>query len=290
MKRGFVSTIIFGLMIIITGYILLQKYDAKESITFFPIDPSIKYKSSYSTLTLNERKKLGEFSLQWRVGSTLDRDAYLRQDISFLYVNGRLKGKMGEWEENTDQLVQESEISGKESSRFETITFHHSEIHTNNEDGIFSAQNISTDKLYIIDSSFSPLQSFRIPVSKEEQEWKEILDQITNQQLDYSWSKSLQALSLNKQDYFIFPLTDINRFQDKSIPGLTEIETKELVGNLWEGLYKNYFLGIKKRDGTVTEPIDSTIPLIMISNDQSHLLVLIETSSGDSILLRQNLL
>ncbi|MFJ5758012.1 hypothetical protein ACIQAA_02440 [Neobacillus sp. NPDC093182] len=50
---------------------------------------------------------------------------------------------------------------------------------------------------------------------------------------------------------------------------------------------KNYILGIKKADGTSEDPIGSTLPLILIATDKTHLLVLTETASGEPILLRQ---
>ncbi|PLR76950.1 hypothetical protein CU633_12830 [Bacillus sp. V3-13] len=67
------------------------------------------------------------------------------------------------------------------------------------------------------------------------------------------------------------------------------VRTNEIPGHLWEGLYKNYFLGIQKKDGTIIDPIDSSMPLILLAKDQSHLLVAFETADREPVILRQRI-
>jgi hypothetical protein len=292
-KIHFFLLISIAIAIAVSVMVVKNQAEVEESITFFPIDPSVTYKKVDTNLSLLDHSKREDYDVKWRVSSALDRDAYLRQDLAFLYANGRLKGMMGEWEQNTEQVVQEEIINMKESSHFEAISFHHAEIHYDGEvDGsekIYSAQSLSADELYVIDSSFSPLHSFREAHSKEEKEWKSVLDQITSQQLEYSWSKMMTENSINEDQYHQIPLTDIAQYKNKPFPGFTKEETNTIMGNLWEGLYKNYFLGIKKKDGSIVEPIDSTIPLILIAKNQTELLVISELKDGEAIVLRQNL-
>jgi len=267
----------------------LNGNSVRESITYFPIDPSITYDSTNTTLTLlGKGKEKDDYLVNWAISSSLDRKAYLRQDVGFLYVNGRLKGKLGEWKQNTEKLSQEVEVVGKDSSLYQAITFHHSEIHMK-QDEIFSAQQLSADQLYIIDSSFSPLRSFRVPVGKEELEWKSTIDNMTSKQLQSSWAKALEAYSINRKDYFSFPLTEMIRFNEEALPGFSTYDTQKIIGNLWEGIYKNYFLGIKEGDQTIINPFNSSVPLILLANDKSHLLVVFEASTGEPFLLRQQI-
>ncbi|KUP05979.1 hypothetical protein Q75_09940 [Bacillus coahuilensis p1.1.43] len=261
-------------LVLILLVIWMKGSTVKESIIYFPIDEDARFESATTFLSLEEKKRNGHFRVRWDIQSKLNEQAYLRQDISLLFINGRLKGLINEWEQNTDQMIEETVVEGKESSLFEAITFHYGELHEQN-DLITSAQLMSKDSLYIIDSNFSPLNSFRTPQTDSEKEWKDILDRVTTQQLESAWEKSLQELSIDKDNFNVFTLSELVDYNERPLPGFTEEETERLIGNLWEGLYKNYFLGIKKESGEVVEPFDSTIPLLLISKDKKFLYVLI---------------
>ncbi len=261
---------------------------ARESIIFFPIDKDAEYESANTQLILDPKKQNDTYTVQWKISSKLNNPAYLRQDIGFVFFNGRLKGKMNEWEQNTDQIVEEMTLEGKESSLLQAISYHYSEIHPS-ENEFTSAQKITDDRLYVIDSNFSPLNSFREPSSSQEEEWRQILDKVTNQQLQYWWEKALNTYNLSKEKYKIIPLTQLPSYENKPILGYSQNEWEHVLGNLWEGLYKNYFLGIKKENGTVVESIDSTIPLILFDNERKYLHVLTITKNGETVLLKQQI-
>ncbi|AIE60731.1 hypothetical protein [Bacillus methanolicus] len=265
---------------------LYQRQPVKESITFFPIDHNVVFSKAYTKLDLLDKKKHDQYSVAWKIESTLERKAYLRQDIGFLFANGRLKGKMGKWKQNTASLTQEQIIHGKDSCHLEAISFHHAEIHYNNEQ-IFSAQTMSADHLYVIYSSFRPLQSFRTPGTKEETEWKTTIDKITNQELESSWTNATDHFSIKRDQYISIPLTALIDYNYRPLPGFTKHETERILGNLWEGLYKNYFLGIKKRNGTVVDSENSIVPLIFLAKNKSHLIIITETADGEPIMFRQ---
>jgi hypothetical protein len=277
------------IFVIATSIFLLNRYQpVEESITFFPIDTEVDFTDAYTKLNLLNRKKQDQYSVVWKVESTLEQKAYLRQDIGFLFANGRLKGKMGKWKQNTAHLSQEETIHGKESSRLEAVSFHHAEIHYDNGQ-IFSAQTMSSDHLYVIQSSFSPLQSFRTPATEEEAEWKTTIDKLTAQELESSWTNAIDHFSVKRDQYISIPLTKLIDYQNRPFPGFMKSETERILGNLWEGLYKNYFLGIKKKNGTVIEPEDSTTPLILLAKNKSHLLIITETRDGEPVILRQQI-
>lgn len=258
---------------------------SEETITFFPLNDAVHYKSASTSLTLQKDKTNDKHEIDWKVQSNLDREAYLRQDMGLLFVNGLLKGKVAKWEQDTADLYQEKSISSGESAKYDGITFHYSELHDG--DRITSAQRMSDDMLYVIDSPFSPLQSFSIAKSKQEKEWKKVLDQSVSNTLNKSLKKAEKTYGFKAASYITLPLDAIRQYEDQPLKGFTQKETANILGKLWEGLYKNYYLGIKKSDGTVADPIDSTMPIILVSRDKSHLLVVTQTETGESIVLKQ---
>ncbi|MBT2677506.1 hypothetical protein J7E38_00755 [Bacillus sp. ISL-35] len=257
-----------------------------ETITFFPLNDAVKYKSASTSLTLLKDKKNNQHQVDWKIHSSLDQEAYLRQDMGLLFANGLLKGKLAKWEQDTADLSQEELNSYGESARYDAISFHYAELHGDG-DRITSAQRMSDDMIYVVDSLFSPLQSFTIAKSNQEKEWKKVLDQSVRNRLDRSLKQAEKTFRFKASDYLSIPLDTIRKYEDQPITGFTKRETANILGKLWEGLYKNYYLGIKKSDGTAVDPIGSTMPLILIAKDKSHLLVVTQTRTGESIILKQ---
>jgi hypothetical protein len=243
----------------------------QESITYFPIDPNVTFKTAETTLTLMNQQAN---TILWKEHSILDRKAYLRQDAALLYANGRLLEGLWNWKQHTAALEQEKKITMDQSTFLQAITFHHAELH-DKEDQISSSQTMSSSQLYFITT---PADEVNI---------KKQLDQQTERMLQLSWNKGLRHFSINLKNYQAFPLSQFNEQAKDALPGFTKSETAAVVGNLWEGLYKNYLLGIKKADGTSESSKGSTLPLILVAIDKTHLLVLTETASGEPILLRQ---
>lgn len=289
MKRPLLSALSL-LFVILTGIIFFFHYQsAEESIIFFPIAENVHFNETNTHLALEKNSKNNSYIVKWTVSSFLDQNAYLRQDISLLFANGRLNATTSEWKENRAKLTQKKEIPDHDSRHFIAISFHYAELHGNNENVIKSSQQMSRDNLYVIDSIFQPLQSFRLPKTHSQTEWKQILDHTTELQLQYSWNKLIEHFQISKDTYSFIPLTELVKYNDQPLPGLNKQQTQIVIGNLWEGLYKNYFLGIKKEDGSIIKPLGSAIPLIAISHDFTHLFVLIEAGDGTAIKLIQHL-
>lgn len=287
MKRPLLSAITLMFVILIGIIISFHSQPTEESIIFFPIAENVHFTETTTRLQLDKKKSDNQYVIKWSVSSLLDKNAYLRQDISLLFANGRLKATTSEWKENRAKLMQKKEIANNDSKHFIAISFHYAELHENGDEVIKSSQQMSRDNLYIIDSIFSPLQSFRLPKTHSQTEWKQILDHTTELQLQYSWNKLIEHFAIPKESYTFIPLTEFVKYNNQPLLSLTNEKTQIVVGNLWEGLYKNYFLGIKKEDGSMIEPLESTIPLIAVSNDLTHLLVLIEAKDGTPIKLMQ---
>jgi hypothetical protein len=277
----------FFMIVALALYVISNVFHrpARESIMFFPIDPAVQFTQAKTELSLQSKKNDDRYIIDWLVTSNLDRPAYLRQDISLLFANGRLLATQSKWKENGQMLIQEKKIEQKDSRLFQAISYHQGELHNNND--IRSSQKMSGDRLYVIDSPFMPLQSFRTPRSPSEKEWEQTLNKTTKALLEYTTKKASDHFSLQKDQYYHLYLPELIAYNEQPFMDLTLEQTERMIGNLWEGLYKNYFLGIKKRNGTTVSPIGSTIPLILISKDYRYLLVITETADGEPIRLIQ---
>jgi hypothetical protein len=270
MKKIYLALGISILLILAFGIYQQINPKTQESITYFPIDPNATFKTAQTTLTLMNQAN----TILWKEHSTLDRKAYLRQDAALLYANGRLLEALRKWKQNTAVLEQEKRVTINKSALLQAITFHHAELHEK-DNQISSSQAMSSDQIYFI-SAEADVENI-----------KKQLDQQTERMLQISWNNGLRHFAINLKNYQAFPLSEFNEQAKNVLPGFTKTETGKIVGSLWEGLYKNYILGIKKADGTIENLKGSTLPLILIATDKTHLLVLTETASGEPILLRQ---
>lgn len=278
--------LILGISIVVFLALMFNQFknpEVQESITFFPIDPKVTYKSAQTSLTLIDRTSN---KILWKVSSELDRKAYLRQDAGLLYANGRLISGLRDWKQHTAVLIQQEQIEFDKSALLQAISFHHAELHEK-KDQIFSSQTMTSDQLYFIYSSTGSSSSFKTPKTEAENQIKQQLDERTERMLQLSWNKGVRHFSIKLNEYQAFPLSQFIEKAKDEFPGLSKFKTARVVGNLWEGIYKNYLLGIKKADGTSENPIGSTLPLILLANDHTHLLVLSESAAGEPILLRQ---
>ncbi|TXK91778.1 hypothetical protein FVE24_04300 [Parageobacillus sp. SY1] len=282
-----ITMIIAAFLCIISLFPFSFHRPTKETIIFFPINPHVKFHDAKTKLQLQPRKREGKYSLLWSTSSSLDRNAYLRQDISLLFADGRLVDRLSKWKNNVQTLVQEKKVTAKDSHLFQTISFHHGELHEGN--AITSIQTMTSDYLYVIDSPYSPLASFHRATTRDEKEWQKVLNKTTNEFLQQKAQSLLSHFSINSQQYYSFYLPDLIIYNEQPLPDLSMEKTQEILGKLWEGIYKSYFLGIKKEDGSILSPIGSTIPLILISKDYSHLIVLTETKDGEKIQLIQKI-
>ncbi|ARK29389.1 hypothetical protein [Halalkalibacter krulwichiae] len=285
----------FAITLLITSFcvglflvISIKPEPLRDALIFFPIDPNASYLEAESHIEFQTMDDEDEYTLNWKTSSVLDQNAYLRQDVSLLFEDGYLKDTLSIWKENTSTINMEKDVTSDDSGHYRIVTFHHSELHYNNDE-IKSAQKLSFDQLYVIDSPLSPLHAFRIPSTEEEKESKRILDYILMQQQDYDWDSLFEYYNLPKEDYFRIPLTDLALYEEKPIPGLTKEKTAQFLGGLWEGLYKNYVLGITKQDGSTVSPVGSTVPVILVPKTTDHFFVLFRTADGEPIQLMQTL-
>ncbi|CDQ17997.1 hypothetical protein SAMN05192559_102266 [Halobacillus karajensis] len=264
-----------ALAILIASYTYYFKEEAV--IKYFPLDEGSGFKSFGTSLNFASQEDDDEYEISWNMGSESNKSMYLRQDVSLLYVNGRLKGVVSKWEENTAEIEKETSLHGEDSQKYQAISFHHGEIHKG-KDPIKSIQATSKDELYVIDSPHTKRTAFKKPSNEEEKEWKKRLDHSIRQQLEVQWEELITNYGINKDAYTLVPLTKLADYEEQPLPGTKEEDSERIKGQLWEGLYKNYVLGIS--DTKSSHPIQSYIPLILFDKKGEHLIVLYEDDTG----------
>lgn len=283
-------TLVLVIMSFLVGLFLvfsIKPEPLKDALIFFPIDSNASFSEKHSSINFQSFEDEDEYRLNWEVSSKLDQEAYLRQDVSLLFEDGYLKDTLSKWKEKTDFVEMEKEVQSDDSGHYRVVTFHHAELHYPNEE-IKSAQSLSFDQLYVIDSPLSPLHAFRVPDTEEEHESKRILEYILSQQQTFDWEELFNYFNLPAEEYEKIPLTALANYEN-ALPGLSEEQTSTFLGGLWEGLYKNYVLGIRKQDGTTVSPIGSTVPLILIPEKPDHFFVLFRTADGEPVQLLQTI-
>src|SRR5690625_3052414 len=141
MRRLLISSIFTFFILVI--YIYVTVFKSIETLTYFPKDDLDTFLSSHTRLQLSKNQ-----TLKWTSSSDTKVQPYLRQDISILYENGKFKRAVNLRKEGKKRLNQQKKIPLVGNKLYETISFHHSEIHRN-DDNITSNQQMSADYLYV---------------------------------------------------------------------------------------------------------------------------------------------
>ncbi|SER16942.1 hypothetical protein SAMN04487944_101482 [Gracilibacillus ureilyticus] len=269
---------------IIALTLMINSNKSTEIMKYFPIDEEIQFSEASTSLSLLQQLSNDRYQIRWISSSKTTVPVYLRQDISLLYMDGKLKGIKGLWKENEQDIYLQADFEETDSSHFQTISFHHGEVHYPN-DVIKSVQTMSHNNLYVIDSPYSPLEAFHTAESQLEKNWQETLNHATSQQLNFRWKEWIDRLKIDSQKYDLVPLTSLYVYNKKPIQGLSQEETDRVVGQLWEGLYREYILPISDTN-RISQQI---IPIILIDKNREHLYVLFNDQRDELKLLKQNI-
>lgn len=285
MKKSSLNRYIIILSAIIISFYLYSSKQSQETIIFFPIDPSYYFEHASTHLIASQSGK-DTYSLDWTVDSTLNDRAYLRQDISLLYKNGQLEAILNKWKQHTSLINQKKKLKNRESARFDAISFHYAEIHRN-EETFSSVQQMSKARLYAVTTpSFT---AFQKPLSEVQKQRKNRLDSEMNTKTKSALNTALAHFQINKEQYQTIPLTDLPTKANQIFRLFPKKKREEMIGKLWEGLYKSYILGIRKEDGSLVNPEGSSIPQLLVANNQREILILLTLKDGTPIMLRQKI-
>ncbi|MDX8045988.1 hypothetical protein SH601_08300 [Gracilibacillus sp. S3-1-1] len=271
------------LMMVVLLLLVLTKKTTEEAITYFPPDSSITFAEANTDIELFDMDN-NKYFVNWIANSSLEEEIFLRQDVSLIYMDGYLKGIKGLWKESAKEIILDASFEEDESHFYQAISFHHGENHYENDD-IRSIQQMSTDNLYIMNSPQKGFLSFEQPSSPTQLKWKEKHDALMEQQKQLVWNDWINDANIEVERYEMYPLIDIIQFQDKPLNDLTQEETNRIIGQLWEGLYRNYIIPIA--DGLITDK--QFMPLILIDKQNDHLIVLFNEDNNKVKILSQQL-
>ncbi|TMN20970.1 hypothetical protein [Lentibacillus cibarius] len=266
-------------------FIYIWQTSTSPAITYFEEDKETNYHKTSTYLKLLSEESRDSYEVGWNSQSVSERELYLRQDVSLLFHNGRLRGVKSKWKENASTIKLKEKVTGEDSNYYQAITYHHGEVHYP-DDRITSIQQMSYDQLYVIDSPNTALRSFKKAESDFEYEWKRLLRHTTQQQLAYSWNQLMEHFQVDKSSYRAVPLTALKRFNQEALPSFTPAQTNQIIGQLWEGLYKNYIIPLVTSKSK-SETLTSYTPVILFDKQKTHLMVLYEINGEKKRLIQK---
>lgn len=235
------------------------------TLKYFPIDEEISFSKATTSLKLAEKKPL----LIWQVESNHQTTPYLNHDVGLLYRNGQLKGVQSKWTQSQNGMIQSIELNPDQNSFYQAISYHYLELHQSASQ-IRSYYQMSAAQLFIINQSGQPLYSFETPNTRQEEQSAHSLESMTHEQLNEAWTAWIDFYDLNRKLYDEIPLIDLQYYQSEPLPGLTMTDTRRIIAQLWEGLYKNYVLPNSQEQLNHS----SMMPLILLDKNLDHLIVL----------------
>ncbi|HEX6594449.1 MAG TPA: hypothetical protein VF095_07655 [Bacillota bacterium] len=277
---------IFTLLItsLVITFIWLMK--SNPTITFFPLDERLSFNRAITSLTYSDEKDKDVTSpmIKWLTESSTDEKIYLRQDASLLFANGRLRGVKSKWMERAKTIRMKEKLRVTEDTFWEGITFHHGEIHYPS-DKIKSIQKMSHDQMYVLSNKDNQqLIHFKSALTAQEKYLQQQLNERINKQLLKHWNDLFKHFHINRDDYIIVPLTQLYTYEQTSLPSLEKVNRDQMIGRLWEGLYKNYII---PATNTQNSEWTNYMPIILFDKNDTHLLVLFELNGTKEKLLQR---
>lgn len=256
----FIFLLVFLFIIL---FIYMVKENTKTTINFFPIDDELYFKDAYTKLTLDSDKNKQPDKVSWISISRSSSAISLRQDVSLVFINGKLTGVKSKWRENTDSINLKEYIHFNKGGLYQALSYHHGEAHYG-ENKIRSVQQMSYDELSI--------------------DLNQNIKNNNKKQLLLYWNNLLNHFNINVEEYMVIPFIDLYHYNENNLPSLSKSQTDKIIGQLWEGFYKNYIIPVTNSDNSKTENL---MPLILFDNNNRHLLVLFELNGEKELLVQQ---
>ncbi|HAM80211.1 hypothetical protein [Ornithinibacillus bavariensis] len=271
------TVVVFLILLTAIGIYFVKDLNSLPTITYFPIDYGTSFTNATTHLQVNPNDSTKNYILEWDVSSTTEVPMYLRQDVSLLYANGELKGMRSKWRENTDTIEYTERLKDNQDARWDAITFHYGEIHLDNT--INSVQKITADHLFV----YRQNSIFKLTDSDIKSKQQKLVELETKKKLLSHWQSLLTYFKIDIQNYESIPLTDLYTIQDKPFLNMDKENSDRVIGQLWEGLYKNYIIpNIESKDS-----LKSFVPLILFDKKGDHLLVVYEINGRKEKLIQK---
>jgi hypothetical protein len=286
----------YGLWLVLgaflTAYLLYSSEKDTSSInslTYFPRDPAIHFLTATTSLRQSSNEdSTTAYKIHWTTGSETNHPVYLRQDVSLLFQNGKLIYLNNQWKQQVMALTFSKTLSFNKESYFEALTDHYAENHPKDSD-IKSQDVMSWDHLFVMTKGLKNPQSFTFPTNRRESDFKDKLTTSISKEQHKILVQAAKTYHLKLEAYDVFPLSHIDTYQQNPLPGLTEKTSRRVISQLWEGLYKNYILGIHVKGPSFESPTGSNMPLILYKKSGEQLLVLIRSKTGQLVILKQTI-
>ncbi|MBO8171309.1 MAG: hypothetical protein H0Z33_05365 [Bacillaceae bacterium] len=250
----------------------------RPALMHFPLNPDHTFQSADTYLSV-ENPDEHRYTIRVDTVSQTSKKAYLRQDVTLLFQDGILIKKSYGWKENEDTLIHRVEAPARYNHLFQAISFHHAEFHDPSgvNETITSQFAMSYDYLYVAASKFGGIHQFHQPETDKQVKWKEVMDRAVQRQLQFEWDKAIEEFEIDEGNYYKIPLVQLELYGSKEeLPGIPGSKQAEVIGRLWEGLYRHYVLGSDNQ----TETEGSSMPLILIDKQGQHLRIVYRTANG----------
>lgn len=246
------------------------------AVQYFPIDETHEF-SNYKT-KLRTDDKLDE--IDWIVYSKSSGSAYLRQDISLLYINGVFSGLFSAWRERVSELSQKKRFPIRKNSYYNAISYHHGEFH--DDDKITSIQTMSDAELFTYEHD-NLIESFTTPETNEQRVIADMLVDETTEQLKTNWQRWIDTLQIDTSNYDCMPLTAWTQIeQNETFKQLPRAVQQRVIGQFWEGLYKNYVIRLSEKKNNA-----HYVPLILLDKNVREIRILFELEDEPEQLIQR---
>lgn len=210
------------------------------------------------------------FKIRLNTHSQTNQLSALRRDLTLLYQDGVLVGKMDHSEKNADIVKQQLELTSKYNHLFQAISFHYAE----NQNQVYS-HHMSDDYLYVSATKYGGIQTFHQPETVQQQNWKQIIDRTLHERLNLEYNEALKKFEMHPNDYFLFPLTQLPLYNSTDqLPGIPPERSAEIIRRIWS-IIDNHI--VKEVD---TKAKGSSLPLILLAKDGTSMTVLYRTADG----------
>lgn len=289
-KSLFILIVLAHILPVLFFMLIGTGHESVPGVKYFPLHPEYIFETADSYLSIKKEK--GEsYVIRLDTISQTNHPAYLRQDISLLFQDGVLIAQNHDWKQQADTLIHRLEHPSRYNHLFEAVTYHHAEFHDTGgeESDITIQQAMSSDYLYVAASKFGGTHHFHHPQTERQIRWKEVMDRGTQNHLYFEWRQAMKEFGIVHDDYFMIPLTKLPEYGDKEdLPAIPGDRQAEVIGNLWEGLYREYILG-QHGGGYPSSPpssspadaaLGSSIPLILIDKKGEHVRVIFRGGDG----------
>jgi hypothetical protein len=266
MRKWLIISISFFSFVLCSLY-FIRLHQPQPVIQHFPLNTSAPFTNASTSM-----KKIDFRRIRWHIQSTLNQEAYLRQDIGLLYENGELVGVLNKWQQPARALQQQTIHTLHPNKQLDAISYHFAELHQNN---ITSSSKMTGIRTYTSDK----FELFSFPKNDAETNSQHLAESQTNSTLRQVWTEAKQQLSIPAANYIEMPLTALTTADLTAINGLSDDKKRqEIISRLWEGLYRNYLLpiGPAVEEGTVK----TYIPLLLFDKNGKHLRVIYQDETG----------